>query len=62
MTRSPTLSLRLWLIGLVFALGAGAASGAALRPQPEETWEPEAPQILALSQTDMTQFDPRSIR
>lgn len=54
------LSLRLWLAGLALALCAGAASGAALRPVPAETTEPPAPQILALSQTDMTRFDPRA--
>ena len=52
--------LALWLTGLALALCAGAASGAALRPAPAETTEPQAPQILALSQTDMTRFDPRA--
>ncbi|WP_340643806.1 hypothetical protein [Phenylobacterium sp.] len=59
MTLPARLSLRLWLAALASATCVGAASGAALRPGPEETSEPPTPQLITLSQTDMTTFDPR---
>lgn len=59
MSLSLRLSARLWLAALASATCVGAASGAALRPGPEETTEPPTPQLISLSQTDMTRFDPR---
>ncbi len=59
MNSPARLSLRAWLAALALALCAGAASGAALRPVAEETSEPPTPQLITLSQTDMTRFDPR---
>lgn len=59
MSLSAGLSARLWLAALASATCVGAASGAALRPGPEETTEPPTPQLISLSQTDMIGFDPR---
>ncbi|MBP7816185.1 MAG: hypothetical protein KA085_08675 [Phenylobacterium sp.] len=59
MPLSTRLSARLWLAALASATCVGAASGAALRLGPEETTEPPTPQLISLSQTDMTRFDPR---
>jgi hypothetical protein len=53
------LTLRLWLAALASATCVGAASGAALRPGPDETSAPPTPQLLNPGQTDIVGFDPR---
>ncbi|MES2724326.1 MAG: hypothetical protein V4656_14325 [Pseudomonadota bacterium] len=53
------LTLRLWLAALASATCVGAASGAALRPGPDETTEPPTPQLMNPGQTNVIAFDPR---